>query len=173
MRSLDRHVSVFHIYLWRLVWMSCAAHPRIKGNEQAHRLVGKASTTSGLCLTKSEVLRCLRHDLLAKNITPGGERHTEEEPDNLPWKDKKGPQSIRPTSLFQRQCCKKTSERQCGAFMGLPKPTDTNLNWTDSASKANIPQCMEFGKFDSIFPVTIGSTSSLFDPLDIIIKHTL
>ena len=52
-----------NIHLWKLQWMYCPGHAGGKGNDQADRLAGKATTTSGLRLGWCEVLRNLRHYL--------------------------------------------------------------------------------------------------------------
>ena len=39
--------------LQKLLWVYCPGHGRVKGNDQADRLVGKATITSGMCLGKS------------------------------------------------------------------------------------------------------------------------
>ena len=44
-------------------WLYCPGHAVMKGNDQAHRLAGKATLTGGLLLRRSEVLRSLRHYL--------------------------------------------------------------------------------------------------------------
>ena len=45
--------------------MYCSGHARVKENDQADRLAGKAAITSSLCLGRSEMqmLRCFRHCL--------------------------------------------------------------------------------------------------------------
>ena len=47
----------------KLPWVYCPGHARVKGNDRADRLAGKATLTSGSLLGKSEVLRSLRHYL--------------------------------------------------------------------------------------------------------------
>ena len=87
----------------------CPGHARVKGNDRADRL---ATLTSGL-LNFSADLKCLEawdttcwHK--AKDITPSIARRREawkeEALDDLPWKDERGPSSIRRTlEPFQRQ----------------------------------------------------------------------
>ena len=73
----------------------------------------------------------------AKAITPSiawrREAWKEKALDDLPWKDERGPSSIRRTlEPFQRQR-RKTSERQGGAHMGFSESTDT-INGTEQLS---------------------------------------
>ena len=42
-------------------------HARVKGNDQADRLAGKATLTSGLLLRRFEVFKSLRHHLRAQS----------------------------------------------------------------------------------------------------------
>ena len=72
-------------------------------------LVGKATLTNGLLLGWSEVLRSLRYYLWTQSqwhhtIDCLEKRGVEREAlDNLPWKDERGPSSIRQTlEMFQR-----------------------------------------------------------------------
>ena len=72
------------------------------GNDRAERLAGKATLTSGLLLRRSEVLRSFTTcEHKAKGITPSiawrREAWKEEALDYLPWKDERGPSSIRQT----------------------------------------------------------------------------
>ena len=69
MGSSDWNVSMVDtvIHLRQLLWVYCPGHAGVKGNDRADRLVGKATLTSGLLLGRSEVLRSLRHDLLAQS----------------------------------------------------------------------------------------------------------
>ena len=91
------------------LWMYCPGHARMKGNDWADRLVGKAIITCGLCLRRSHMLRSLRHYLCAQSqghhiIDHLEERGMEEEAlSDLPWKDKRRALSItRTLELFQR-----------------------------------------------------------------------
>ena len=61
MGSPDWNMLMADIYLWKLLWAYCSGHAAVKGNNQAHRLVEKATLTSGLLLERSEVLGSLRH----------------------------------------------------------------------------------------------------------------
>jgi len=45
----------------------CPGYAGVKGNDQADRLAGKATHTSGLLLRRSEVLRSLKHYLRAQS----------------------------------------------------------------------------------------------------------
>ena len=67
MGSPDWNVSIVNIYLQKLLWVYCPGHAGMKGNDQADRLAGKATLTSGLLLGRSEVLRSLRHHLRAQS----------------------------------------------------------------------------------------------------------
>ena len=64
--------SMVDSHLRKLLWVYCPGHARVKGNDRADRLVGKATLTRGLLLGRSEVLRSLRHyrRRKAKDITP-------------------------------------------------------------------------------------------------------
>ena len=55
------------IHLQKLLWVYCPEHAGVKGNDRADGLAGKATLTSGLLLRRSEVLRSLRHYLLAQS----------------------------------------------------------------------------------------------------------
>ena len=61
--SPDWNVSIVDIHLRKLCGCTALGHARVKGNEQADKLVGKATLTSGLLLERPEVLRSLRHYL--------------------------------------------------------------------------------------------------------------
>ena len=67
MGSPDCSVLMVNIHLRILLWVYCPGHARVKGNDRADRLAGKATLTSGLLLGRSEVLRSLRHYLLAQS----------------------------------------------------------------------------------------------------------
>ena len=60
MESPDWNVPVVNSNLQKLLWGYCLGHAGVKGNDQADRLVDKATLTSGLLLIRSEVLRSLR-----------------------------------------------------------------------------------------------------------------
>ena len=87
------NVSMVDIHLWKLQWVHCPGHARVKGNDRTDRLAGKVAITSGLCLQRSEVLRRLIQYLQAQ----GQVHHTtdcleeigmkEEVLDDLPRKD--------------------------------------------------------------------------------------
>ena len=59
----DWNVSLVDIHLRELLWVYCPGQAGMKGNDQADRLAGKASLTSGLRLGRSKVLRSLRQYL--------------------------------------------------------------------------------------------------------------
>ena len=96
----------------------------VKGNDQADRLAGKATLTSGLLLGRAEVLRSLKHCLRAQSqghhtIYRLEERVVQRELalDDLLWKDGRGPSSVRRTlEPFQRRRSE-TSERRGGAHI--------------------------------------------------------
>ena len=68
MRSPDWHVSsMFDIQLRRIRWVYCAGHAGVKEHDREDRLAGKATITGGVRLGRSEVLRSLRHYLLAQS----------------------------------------------------------------------------------------------------------
>ena len=67
MESLDWNVSVVDTHLQKFLWVYCPGHAGVKGNEEADRLAGKATLSSGLLLGRSEVLRSLRHYLRAQS----------------------------------------------------------------------------------------------------------
>ena len=52
----------------KLVWVYCPGHAGVEGNDKADRLAGKGTTTNGLRLGRSEVLRSLRHYLWAQSL---------------------------------------------------------------------------------------------------------
>ena len=60
--TLTSHTHT-HTHTHRGVFAVAVLITRVKGNDQADRLVGKATITSGLCLERSEVLRILRYAL--------------------------------------------------------------------------------------------------------------
>ena len=47
MGSLDCIVSMVDIHLPKLLWVYCAGHAGVKGNDRADRLAGKTNLTSG------------------------------------------------------------------------------------------------------------------------------
>ena len=67
MGSPDWNVSMVDIHLQKLLWVCCPGHAGVKGNARADRLAGKAALKSGLLLARSEMLRSLRHYLLAQS----------------------------------------------------------------------------------------------------------
>ena len=81
MGSPDWNVLMVDICLQKHLWVYCPWHARVKGNDRADRLAGKATLRSGLLLRRSEVLRSLRHYLWAQSQghhthhrLPGGEK---------------------------------------------------------------------------------------------------
>ena len=78
---------VFNIHLQGLLWMYSPGNARVKGNDRADRLTGKV-TIASLRVGRSEVLRCLRHYLLAQSQGHHTIDHLEEKrkvtlPENL------------------------------------------------------------------------------------------
>ena len=61
------NVPMVDIHRRKLVWVYCPGHARVEGNDRADRPTGKATTTSGLHLGRSEVLRSLSHCLRAQS----------------------------------------------------------------------------------------------------------
>ena len=83
MGSPDCSVLMVNIHLRILLWVYCPGHARVKGNDRADRLAGKATLTSGLLLGRSDVLRSLRHYLRAQ----GQGHHTIDRLDGEAWKE--------------------------------------------------------------------------------------
>ena len=71
------------IHLRKPLCMYCPGHARVKGNDPADRLAGKATLTNGLRLGRSVVLRSLRHYLRAQ----GQGHHTIDRLDGEAWKE--------------------------------------------------------------------------------------
>ena len=67
MGNPDWNVSTVDIHLRKLLGVYCPGHARVKGNDRADTLVGKAIHTSDMLLGRSEVLRNLRHYLRAQS----------------------------------------------------------------------------------------------------------
>ena len=113
MRCLDWQVSMFHIHLQRFLWMYCPGHARVKRHDWANRVSRQGYRHKWFASWKIwsvEELDALRHSYRhkAKDITTliswRRKVYIEKVPADLPWKDKVGPQSIRPTlELFERQ----------------------------------------------------------------------
>ena len=66
-RRPDWEEAIVDIHLRKLLWIFCPGHAGAKGNYRADTLAGKATITSGLLFGRSEVLRSLRHYLLAQS----------------------------------------------------------------------------------------------------------
>ena len=143
MGSPDWNVPMVDIHLRKLLGMYCHGHAGVKGNHRADRLAAKATHT---CF--SEALKCwgawdtaCGHK--AKDITPSlagrREARKEEALDDLPWKDERGPSSIRRTlEPFQRQRWGNFSETgwsAYGPFWAHRYHLEQNwakLNWKES-----------------------------------------
>ena len=67
MGSPDWNVLMVDMHLQKFRWVYCPGHARVKGNNRADRLAGKATLTNGLFLRRSEMLRSLRHYLWAQS----------------------------------------------------------------------------------------------------------
>ena len=74
MGSPDRNMSMVDIHLRKLLWVYCPGHTRVKGNDRADRLAGKATLASSFFLLffsffleTAEVLQSVRHDLRAQS----------------------------------------------------------------------------------------------------------
>ena len=61
--SPDWHKAIANLDIQKLLWVYCPGHAGVKGNERADRLAGNATTTTGLHLGRSEVLRAVRQHL--------------------------------------------------------------------------------------------------------------
>ena len=59
----DWHTAMHSLWLQRLLWIYCLGHAGVSGNEWADRLASTANITSGLQLSRAEVLRGLRNFL--------------------------------------------------------------------------------------------------------------
>ena len=140
-------------------WVYCPGHAGVKANDRADRPAGKATLTSGLLLGRPEALRSLRHYLQ----TQSQGHHTidrlrrevlkEEAPDDIPWKDEKGPSSIRRTlEPFQRQRWGNFWDRRGEAHMGFSERIDTILNWTELC-RTNGQLNFIASRFGLFFPV--------------------
>ena len=96
-------MSMYNIYIQKLVWVYCTGHAGVKENDRA----SKAATGSVLRPKRLKMLRSLMHYLRAQSpeyhpIDRMEERGVERRSD-LPRKDERGPSSIRCTQqLFQR-----------------------------------------------------------------------
>ena len=134
-------MSMFVIHLRRILWVYCPGHAGVKGNDRAERPAGKATVTGGLRLGRSEVLRSLRLPAGAQSqghhtIDRLEERSIERgnaQRSSGPWKDEKGPSSIRPTlELFQKQHWENSWETGWSTY-GLSRAHRyhlwTKLNW--------------------------------------------
>ena len=66
-RRPDWEEAIVDIHLRKFLRMYCPGHAGTKGNYRADTLAGKATITSGLLIGRSEVLRSLRHYLLAQS----------------------------------------------------------------------------------------------------------
>ena len=123
-------------------------HAGVMGNDPADRLAGKATLTIVACLwqlwvASQKIWSVEEFETLPAGTKPrtphhrtlGGEAWKEEVIDNLPWKDERGPSSVRRTmEPFQRRHWGNFWETGGGAYMGFSERIDTILNWTLSVS---------------------------------------
>ena len=127
----DWNVSMVNIQLQKLLWVYCPGHAGMKGNDQAD--TGSYGTlTSGLLLTRSEMLRSLRHYLRAQSqghhtIDRLEERGVDMQTFFLERTRKGHGQSGEHWNLFKGDT-RETSERRDGAHMGFSERIDTILN---------------------------------------------
>ena len=63
----DWDMTMFDSYFQTLLCIHCSGHARVKGNNWANRLAGKAIVPSSLRLGRSKVLGSLRHYLWAQS----------------------------------------------------------------------------------------------------------
>ena len=134
------------IHLWKLLWVYCPGHARVKGSGRTDKLAGKAAITSVLCLGRSEVLRSLRHYLRAQiqghhTIDRLEERGVARR--SARWSSLKGRERVIVKQTNIGTVSKATlgnllfivfitSERGGGeAHMGFSQRIDTILNWTE------------------------------------------
>ena len=130
MGSPNWQVSVFDIHRW----VYYPGHAGVKGNDGADRLAGKASITGSLHLGRSEVLRSLRHYLLAQSQG----HHT------IDRLEERGVErgSTQRSSLIGREraihnltsigtVSKASLGKLLRVHIGFSKRIDTFLNWTD------------------------------------------
>ena len=81
MGSPDWNVSMVDIHLRQLLWVYCPRHARVKGDDRADRLAGKATLTSGLIASlkirsveELETLPAGTKPRTSHHRSPGGDR---------------------------------------------------------------------------------------------------
>ena len=115
-------------------WLYCPGHAVVKGNDQAHRLAGKATLTGGSLLRRSEVLRSLRHYLQVqghhttdcleqRGVERGSARLSTMEGQARAIFNQTNDGTVSKTMLGKPL-------RQGGAYVGFSERIDTILNWT-------------------------------------------
>ena len=134
MESPDWNVSMVDIHLQKLLWVYCPGQAGLKGTTEQIDWQAKQPSQMACFLEDPKCwgawYTTCGHK--AKDITPSiawrREAWKEEAVENLPWKDERGPSSIRQTlELFQRWCWGNFWEAEW-SFWEL---RDTILNWTD------------------------------------------
>ena len=139
MGSPDWHVSMVDIHLRNLP-CGCTAMDMLEWRETTEQIHWreKVIITSGLHLGQAEVLRRYRHYLRAQSQRHHAIDHLEERGvergSALPWKDERGPSSIRRTlALLPRERWRNFSETgwsACGLYWAH-RYHHLELNWTD------------------------------------------
>ena len=139
----------------KTLWVVCPGHAGVKANDRADRLAGKATFTNGLLLGRSEAWdTTCGHKVtdIAPSIAWKREAWKEEALDDLPWKDERGPSSMRRTwEPFQRQRWGKLLRdgvERIWAFPSAKRPSWTELNWT--VVRAVVKSC-ELQRHDDCF----------------------
>ena len=132
----DWHTAMHSLWLQRLLWIYCAGHAGVSGNERADRLASTADITSGLQLGRAEVLRGLRNFL----NTDKPERHSTDRLKERGVEKGSGRHSTlqgRERSVFNQANnywhgfegnLGETAERRGGARMGLSERYDAILS---------------------------------------------
>ena len=116
---------------------------------QAKKPSQVACVSEGMKWWSVEELETLTYGHKTNNTTPliawRTEALKEKALDDLPWKDEKGPLSIRPTLERFNSNTGETSERQ-EAHMGFPEHVDTILKWAELRGKSLFSEYSGQGK---------------------------
>ena len=102
----------------------CPGHARVKGNDRADRLAGKATLASGLLLGRSEVLRNLRHYLQAQS-----QGHLDDRRSSLKGRERTVVNQTN-TGTVSKATSGKILRDGVERYMGFSEHIDTILNWT-------------------------------------------
>ena len=178
----DWHVSVVDIDFWKFLWIYCTGHARMKRNDWANGVVGKAAITCGLCLRGSDMLRSLRHYLCAQSqghhiINQQEERGMEEEALRVIFLESTreghhrwdGHWNSSRASLGKLQ-----RDRMECFYMGFSEHVDTILNWTELSwteylivfyicvSQVNSGFCIFVSQVNSGFCICVSQVNSSF-----------